>query len=895
MIQTAHGNGWVESGAKLDDDDRSLNQAFADIGVVEDSNLRLIYGLLKVLRKKDNSLFTDSELRLLIPTVISAFSATMPDESMSEHQGKLSFYKTLLQEELANVLADIPESDRELLREKAFVILSGIKLQSFSRLLLNIFESQLGEPQLGEPQPDELKLEATRSAATEQVLNDFFAQAIADLPSRQASALRNAEQRSGSEQEKESERKRISKILTSAVRRIDPKKFISQIADNLHADLQDSMTVASFSLLSSEPNRFKDLQEKYSSRDANSRSASFKYTSSPFPAHVLTAVRNAFFVHIEIPELQAFYQTLEKVTTATADEFDVLSRDLIESFAALLPKLIKRGADIGIQLGEQMEEQLGDMASAMGLLTNDAIGLVPFDTIGAGVDAFADKLNELFQAVSDPLTQKNKAFLKPPLDNWHSFIQEINLIFHNLDWLIFPIARYFVQNHIPGGITYRPDGDSDSSLDSQAAEPRLEAAVSDSIRQLVHIKSLDREHQERALLAIEEACYLSKQVFGQIEQRMDQQDLPMPYSLFLSTLVESYERFVDGLKDSLRDAQKDPSLKSLFDNQTFLKYVPRGDMQGPRSQTIFIPITYASEEIIEKCQSSNQTATIRLPYCVDLSYWFAANSRNQGRINACTAFVVKEIVEFLLGKMKPDKVAFEASALFLYRAALESEEEEEAAASLLSSLQNFTKLEDTPSTSIRTIIKTLVRLGVPPEKSCPYPGADDDDAISKVKASPFPNCYFSAQKIRITKYFKLDQKLASHRDLLLIQIKAIVASCVPCMFAIKAMSALEAVDEDAFIPYSDDSEAAGHALIVAGYDDTVKIGNWQGALLVRNSWGDAWGRGGYAWLPYEYVLDSTHRVVDCWALLEWQWMKQGNFGLALEGWVGGPPRQDGDP
>jgi hypothetical protein len=39
-------------------------------------------------------------------------------------------------------------------------------------------------------------------------------------------------------------------------------------------------------------------------------------------------------------------------------------------------------------------------------------------------------------------------------------------------------------------------------------------------------------------------------------------------------------------------------------------------------------------------------------------------------------------------------------------------------------------------------------------------------------------------------------------------------------------------------------------------DETRRLPEGKGALLVRNSWGTAWGDQGYGWLPYAYVRDE---------------------------------------
>jgi len=50
-----------------------------------------------------------------------------------------------------------------------------------------------------------------------------------------------------------------------------------------------------------------------------------------------------------------------------------------------------------------------------------------------------------------------------------------------------------------------------------------------------------------------------------------------------------------------------------------------------------------------------------------------------------------------------------------------------------------------------------------------------------------------------------------------------------------------------------------------------------GALLIRKSWGTGWGRSGYGWLPYDYVLKGL--AVDWWSLLKNEWVDTESFKI----------------
>jgi C1A family cysteine protease len=54
------------------------------------------------------------------------------------------------------------------------------------------------------------------------------------------------------------------------------------------------------------------------------------------------------------------------------------------------------------------------------------------------------------------------------------------------------------------------------------------------------------------------------------------------------------------------------------------------------------------------------------------------------------------------------------------------------------------------------------------------------------------------------------------------------------------------------------------SVVACGYDDSKKC------LLVRNSWGTNWGKKGYGWLPYEYVI--RNHAADFWIMFKDEWI-----------------------
>jgi C1A family cysteine protease len=255
---------------------------------------------------------------------------------------------------------------------------------------------------------------------------------------------------------------------------------------------------------------------------------------------------------------------------------------------------------------------------------------------------------------------------------------------------------------------------------------------------------------------------------------------------------------------------------------------------------------------------ATKVAKLSLPSAIDLRQW-CSPIESQGGLGSCTAHAGIGLVEYFERRAFDKHI--DASRLFLYKAT-----------------RNLAHWTGDTGAHLRTTMAAMVLFGVPPEEYWPY-------EISDFDKEPPAFCYAFAQNYQALNYYRLDTPGLS-RDDLLARIKTNLAAQLPSMFGFTVYNSISQAANNGEIPFPTAGEKAigGHAVMAVGYDDKVKTKNanpggieYRGALLVRNSWGLDWGRNGYGWLPYEYVL--KHLAVDWWSLLKSEWVDTGRFKL----------------
>ncbi|MCX5837432.1 MAG: cysteine protease [Deltaproteobacteria bacterium] len=244
-----------------------------------------------------------------------------------------------------------------------------------------------------------------------------------------------------------------------------------------------------------------------------------------------------------------------------------------------------------------------------------------------------------------------------------------------------------------------------------------------------------------------------------------------------------------------------------------------------------------------------------LPGSVDLRRW-CSPIEDQGPLGACTAHAAAALIEYYERRAYGSHI--DISRLFLYKAT-----------------RNLLNWTGDTGAYLRTTMEAMVLFGVPPEEYFPY-----DPANVEIEPSAF--CYSFAQNYQTLTYFRLDAARTTRPELLR-QIKMNLDRGIPAMFGFTVFGCIGSAARTGRIPFpvKTDRREGGHAVAAVGYDDGLVIRHpftdleTKGAILIRNSWGKAWGEGGYGWLPYEYVLH--HLAIDWWTVLKQEWVDTRQF------------------
>lgn len=234
------------------------------------------------------------------------------------------------------------------------------------------------------------------------------------------------------------------------------------------------------------------------------------------------------------------------------------------------------------------------------------------------------------------------------------------------------------------------------------------------------------------------------------------------------------------------------------------------------------------EEVVEGHQNCCETLSGGLKTLRN----FFPSVYDQGNLGSCTANAICGVFQFdemmrygmRLRKMNP-------SRLFLYynERALHHTESSDSGASL------------------RDGIKCASKYGICLENSWGYD-------VSKFTEKPPEHCYEEAKEQKAVQYYAVKQTVD--------QLTRCIDHDYAIVFGMVVFESFLDTKSDGLVSMPDfqkEKILGGHALVITGYDASRSV------FEIRNSWGTEWGKEGYGYVPYEYILDRRY-ASDFWCL-----------------------------
>jgi len=224
-----------------------------------------------------------------------------------------------------------------------------------------------------------------------------------------------------------------------------------------------------------------------------------------------------------------------------------------------------------------------------------------------------------------------------------------------------------------------------------------------------------------------------------------------------------------------------------------------------------------------------QAPTGDLPQHVDLR-GVCPPVENQANTNSCVANAIVGALE--VHQRKAGLPVTDLSRLFLYYNARALDEKE----------------QDDCGSFIHKGMAAVMAFGVCEERMWPF-------LEPMVKTRPTDACYQNATGYEAIQF----ARTARGRSAL-----AALAQGLPVAFGMFVpKKCYDAAGDTGTMPMPDEvpgpDQASGHAMLLVGYD----LG--KEAYLVRNSWGEQFGDGGYCWIPFR-VMDSASPADQFWAI-----------------------------
>ncbi|MBW4511469.1 MAG: C1 family peptidase [Scytonematopsis contorta HA4267-MV1] len=223
--------------------------------------------------------------------------------------------------------------------------------------------------------------------------------------------------------------------------------------------------------------------------------------------------------------------------------------------------------------------------------------------------------------------------------------------------------------------------------------------------------------------------------------------------------------------------------------------------------------------------------TTELPPEADLR-GYMPTVEDQGQIGSCTANTLAGACEYLVNRQYG---GYDFSRLFIYYNARKRD-----------------NIEGDRGSSIATSVTVMTEQGVCSEATWSY-------EPQLVDVEPSQIAYQEAKNFIIKDARQLPVDLYTMKNFL--------ANGYPFAFGIKLFNSFQQVNESGWVTMPDPNSEGGlevhghHAMLCVGYSDNYQV------FIVRNSWSESWGHGGYCYIPYDYLANPEY-CFDLWAICE---------------------------